>query len=67
MSAKETPYDSDVVVALVVGAMHVPECGDRVIELSLASVLGGAGESLRGKWCIRAEDVAGGSNFEMGG
>jgi hypothetical protein len=47
--------------------MHVPECGDRVIELSLASVLGGAGESLRGKWCIRAKDVAGGSDLEMGG
>ncbi len=38
-----------------------------MIELIPASVRYGAGESLKGRWHIRAKDVSGRANIEMGG
>ncbi len=48
------------------GAIHVPALGDRLV-MEWSDALSGAGDSRRGRLCIRAEDVSGGDKGEAGG
>jgi hypothetical protein len=66
MLAMETPFDSDVVVSVLVGAIHVPKCGDQVMACNAAPRVCGSGERHRNRWCMRAGAVLGRTNVEDG-